>query len=202
MSVVALMLAACAAASSSTAVAVSTLHAVIHPDAKDWEPLSLRAGGDPGQAENAVVLRQVKSKGKLKGVASKAKATARVVVSKNDRWLVVSVFPKALEKARGHFEVRFRVVEGFVEDVKAQAVTVVDPRPGAGAGLDSYALRSEGIEFAEESPGSGQIAVSALDARPGKSAFNAGKLKLAEFAGKELGFADVSWSVRGLSAPK
>lgn len=205
-------------ASTETAAAVSTggvkvaagekprlkaaLHVVIHPDAKDWEPLSLRAGGDPGQAESSVVLRQVRSKGKLKGAASKAKAVARVVSSKHDRWLVVSVFPKALEKRRLHFEVRFRVVEGFVEDVKVQAVSVVDPRPGLGAGLDSHALRREGIEFQEESPGSGQITVSALDARPGKGTFNAGKLKLAEFADKELGFADVSWSVHGLSAPK
>ena len=162
----------------------SALHVVIHPDAKDWEPLSLRAAGDPGQAESAVLLRQVKSKGKLKGVASKAKASARVVAAKHDRWLVVSVFPKALEKSRMHFEIRFRVVEGFVEDVKVEAVSVVDPRPGVGAGFDSYALRAEGIEFQEESPGSGQIAVSALDARPGKGSFNAGKLKLAEFAAR------------------
>ena len=140
----------------------------------------------------------MKSKGKLKGVGSKAKAAARVVVSKNDRWLVVSVFPAALEKRRLHFEVRFRVVEGFVEDVKALAVSVVDPRPSVGAGLDSYALRAEGIEFQEESPGSGRIEVSALDARPGKGTFNAGKLKLAEFADPRLGFSDVSWSVRGM----
>ena len=94
------------------------------------------------------------------------------------------------------------MVEGFVEDVKVQAVSVADPRPGVGVGLDSYALRAEGIEFQEESPGSGQITVSALDARPGKKTFNAGRLKLAEFAAKELGFADVSWSARGLSTPK
>lgn len=179
-----------------------SLHAEIHPDAKDWTPLSLRAGGDPGQAENSVLLRQVKSKGKFKGVSSKATGSARVIVSKNDRRLIVSIFPKALEKKRCHFEVRFRVVEGFVEDVKVQAVSVVDPRPGVGLGLDSHALRREGIEFEESSPGSGQINVSALDVRPGKGTFNAGRLKLAEFAGKDLGFTDVSWSVRGLSASK
>ncbi|OGS36117.1 MAG: hypothetical protein A2506_08930 [Elusimicrobia bacterium RIFOXYD12_FULL_66_9] len=180
----------------------SALHLVIHPDAKDWEPLSLRAGGDPGQARNAAVLRQVRSKGKVRGVASQAKASARVIVSKNDLWLVVSVFPKSLEKKRCHFEIRFRVVERFVENVQVQAVSVVARDPAAGAGLDSFALRAAGIAFQEESPGSGQLTVSALDARPAKRTFNAGRLKLAAFADKALGFSDVSWSVRGLSAPR
>ncbi|HAZ08154.1 MAG TPA: hypothetical protein DCZ01_06465 [Elusimicrobia bacterium] len=176
------------------------LHAVIHPEAKEWEPLSLQAGGDPGQAVNAVVLRQVKVKGKIKGASAKARASARLVRSKDDRWLVVSIFPQALEKRRFHLEVRFRVVEGFIEDAKAAAVFVMDSRPGAGEGLDSFALRAAGVAFQEESPGSGQVLVSALDPRPGKTAFNAGRLKLAEFADADLGFVDASWSVRGLSA--
>ena len=176
------------------------LHAVIHPEAKEWEPLSLQAGGDPGQAVNAVVLRQVKVKGKIKGDSAKARASARLVRSKDDRWLVVSIFPQALENRRLHLEVRFRVVEGFVEDAKAAAVFVMDARPGAGAGLDSFALRAAGVAFQEESPGFGQVLVSALDPRPSQAAFNAGRLKLAEFADADLGFVDASWSVRGLSA--
>lgn len=178
------------------------IHAVIHPEAKEWEPLSLQAGGDPGQAVNAVVLRQVKVKGKIKGVAAKARASARLVRSKDDLWLVVSIFPQALENRRLRLEVRFRVVEGFVEDAKAAAVFVMDVRPGAGAGLDSFALRAAGVAFQEESPGSGQALISALDPRPSKTAFNAGRLKLAEFADADLGFVDASWSVRGLSAPR
>lgn len=178
------------------------LHAVIHPEAKDWEPVSLHAGGDPGQATSSAVLRQVRFKGKLRGETSRAKASARLIPSKEDRWLVVSIFPKALERKRGHFEIRFRLVEGFVEDVQVRAVTVVARDLHAGIGLDSYALRAGGIAFEEDSPGSAQILVSALDARPGKKAFNAGKLKLAAFAGKDLGYCDASWSVRGLTAPK
>jgi hypothetical protein len=180
----------------------AVLHATVHPDARDWEPFSLRVGGDPGQAANGAFLRQVKSKGRLTGVASKARSAARLVRAKEDRWLVVSVFPKALEKRRLHVEVRLRVVEGYVEDVKVFAVCVVDPRPAAGAGLDSFALRAEGVEFSEESPASAEVLLSALDPRPGKGAFNAGRLKAAAFADRELGFAELSWSVRGLAGPR
>ncbi len=178
------------------------LHATIHPDAKDWEPLSLKAGGDPFQAETKATLRQEKVKGKYRGTPSKASARARLHKVGDDRWLVVSIFPKGLEKPRMHFEVRLRIFEGFVEDVKGAIVTVVDRRPGAGAGLDSYDLRSEGVAFEEDSPASGSLLISALDPRPSKSAFNAGSLKRAEFGDKAVGLADVSWSVKGLPSPK
>lgn len=178
------------------------MHAVIHPDAKDWEPVSLKAGGDPFQAETSATLRESKVRGKYKGTASKAKASARVHKAGQDRWLVVSVFPKGLERARMHFELRFRIVEGFVEDAKAAVVTIVDRRAGAGAGLDSYELRARGVEFEEDSPESGSLLVSAMDPRPSKSAFNAGTLKRASFGDKEVGLADASWAVKGLPAPK
>ena len=178
------------------------MHAVIHPDAKDWEPLSVKAGGDPYQAETKATLRQEKVKGKYKGTPSKATAIARLHKAGQDRWLVVVIFPKGLERQRLHFEVRFRIVEGFVEDAKAAIVTVVDRRPGAGAGLDSYDLRAQGVEFEEDSPESGSLLVSALDPRPSKSAFNAGSLKRAAFGDKAVGLADASWSVKGLPPPK
>ena len=179
------------------------LHAVIHADAKDWEPVALKAGGDPFQAETKATLRQAKVNGKYKGTPSKTKASARLhKEGKNDRWLVVSLFPKELERSRSHFEVRFKIVEGFVEDAKAEVVTIVDRRPQAGAGLDSFEMRAQGVEFEEDSPASGTLLVSALDPRPSASAFNAGTLKLAAFDNAAVGLADASWSVKGLPPPR
>ena len=178
------------------------MHAVIQADAKDWEPLSLKAGGDPFQAETKAILRQEKVKGKYKGTPSKAKASARLHKDGQDRWLVVSIVPKGLERQRMHFEVRLRIVEGFVEDVKGAIVTIVDRRPDAGGGLDTYDLRAQGVEFEEDSPESGALLISALDPRPSKSAFNSGTLKHAAFGNAAVGLADVSWSVMGLPPPK
>jgi hypothetical protein len=205
-----------ATASTETVVAVSTggvhvaggekpklsrpIHAVIHPDAKEWEPLSLKAGGDPGQAETKAILLQAKHKGRYKGTPSKAKAAARLRKRKDDLWLIYSIFPKALERRRAHFEVRLRLVEGYVENVQASLVAVVDRRPDVGAGLDSDALSALGIAFEEDSPASGSVLISALDPRPSKFAYNSGTLKLAAFADKDVGTADVSWAARGLSA--
>jgi hypothetical protein len=179
------------------------MHAVIHADAKDWEPLSVRAGGDPFQAETRLTLRQEKVRGKYRGSPEKATASARLYKDGRDRWLVLRVFPKSLVgRRRLHFEIRLKIIEGFVEDAKAAVVTIVDPRPRAGAGLDSYELRAEGVEFEEDSPSSGAILISALDPRPSKSAVNSGTLKLASFGGKAVGLADASWSVKGLPPPK
>jgi TPR repeat protein len=175
------------------------IRAVLHPEAKTWEPLSLRAGGDPGQAETKAVLLIEKIHGRYKGTASKAKAIARLRRRKDDVWLIYSVFPKALERRRAHFEIRLRLVEGFVENVEASLVTVVDRHPGVGAGLDSDGLRAQGVEFEEDSPASGAILISALDPRPSKKAYNAGTLKQGAFADKNAGLADVSWAVTGLS---
>jgi hypothetical protein len=179
------------------------LHAVIHADAKDWEPLAVKAGGDPFQVETKAVLRQEKVKGKYKGASSKAKASAHLYHSgKVDHWLVICVFPKALERRRMHFEVRLKIVEGFVEEAKASIVEVGARGARAGAGLDSFELRSQGVEFEEDSPASGTVLISALDPRPSKSALNAGTLKLAAFVDESVGLADASWSVKGLAAPR
>ena len=175
------------------------MHAVIQPDARGWEPLSVRAGGDPLRAETKATLRQKKVKGGYKGTPSKARASARLHKAGDDRWLVVCVFPKALERGRLHIEVRLKIVEGFVEEAKAAIVTIVDRRPQAGAGLDSYDLRARGVEFEEDSPASGALLISALDPRPSKSAVNSGTLKLAAFGDAAVGLADASWSVKGIS---
>ncbi|MFI5349561.1 MAG: hypothetical protein ACHQ2Z_08465, partial [Elusimicrobiota bacterium] len=178
------------------------LHAVIHAEAKEWEPVALKAGGDPFQAETKAVLREEKVKGKYKGTSSKATASARLHKDgKYDRWLVVSIFPKELERRRMHIEARFRIVEGFVEEAKAELVSITDRRQ-SGAGLDTFELRERGVEFGEASPASGTLLISALDPRPSASALNAGALKLAAFDNALVGLADVSWSVKGLLPPK
>ncbi len=114
--------------------------------------------------------------------------------------MILSIFPRALEKKRKHFEVRLRLVEGYVEEAKAVLVTVVDRRPRVGAGLDAQELTRAGVEFEEEFPDEGEIRVAALDPRPSSKAFNAGLLRGASFADRDAGLADVSWSVRGLKA--
>lgn len=176
------------------------LHAVIHKDAADWEPLGIRAGGVPGSADDAASLKVVKVRGRMKGENTKARSAARLHKGKKDsRWLVISLYPKALERRRTHFELRFRIFEGFVEEVEAAAVTVTDRRrQKSGRLLDSWDLREQAIEYESEKPGSGQFVVAEFDPRPGASARNSGRLEKAEFADKDLGFVNLSWSVRGL----
>lgn len=179
------------------------MHAIIHPDAKDWEPVALKAAGDPGQAETRVILREEKVRGKYRGAAVKASASARLYKAGQDRVLVLRVFPKsAVDRRRVHFEVRLKIIEGYVEEAKVAAVTVVDDRPNVGAGLDARELRDRGIEFEEDTPASGTLLISALDPRPSKTAVNSGVLKLASFGNKVVGLADVAWSAKGLPPPK
>lgn len=178
------------------------MHAVIHKDAVDWEPLALREGGVPGSADNTVSVKVVKIKGRMKGENSKARSAARLHKGKRDsRWLAISLYPKALEVKRTHLELRFRIFEGYVEEVEAAAVTVTDRRrPPSAKLLDSYDLREEGIEYREERPGSGLFVVAELDPRPGASSVNSGRLEKAEFADRDLGFVNLSWAVKGVRA--
>lgn len=221
MSALAFLLAACAAAQVSTgAVATSTapgdgvhvagdapkpklsrpIKAAIPKEAADWEPVGLTAGGDPYQAVTAATLRLVKSRGAYKGEKTKAKAAARAYpVKPGETLFIVAVFPRALEKRRKHFEIRLRVVEGNVEKAEAALVSVLDRR--AAPELDSVGLRRAGAAFEESNPGSGVIALAALDARP-RGGLNAGKLSHAGFADADVGFADVSWSVKRVEASR
>ncbi len=177
------------------------MHAVIHKDAVDWEPLSIREGGVPGSADNTVSLRVVKIKGRMKGENTKARFAARLHKgAKDSRWLVISLYPKSLERKRTHLELRLRVFEGFVEEVQAAAVAVTDRRALSGQLLDSYDLREQGVEYQEERPGSGQLVVAELDPRAGAASVNSGRLEKAEFADKDLGFVNLSWSGKGVRA--
>lgn len=176
------------------------LHAVIHKDAADWDPVGLRVGGVPGAGENAVAVKVVKVKGRMKGESSKARSAARLHRGKKDsRWLVISVYPKSLEAKRTHFEVRFRIFEGFVEEAEAAAIIVTDRRrQKTGRMLDSYDLREQGVEYQEEKPGSGAFVVAELDPRLKPSSANSGRLEKAEFADPSLGFVNLSWSSHGV----
>lgn len=179
------------------------LRATIHKEAAEWEPVGLKVGGDPFQAATAATVRVVKVKGRMKGANMKATASARTYPGrKGSSWLTIAVRPRDLEKRRVHLEVRLRLFEGFVEEAVAAAVRVTDRRAGAGRGLDARALRDQAVEFIEETAGSGLIVVSALDPRARKDAFNAGRLEKAEFADPELGFVNLSWSVKGVAAAK
>lgn len=176
------------------------IKAFIPKEAKDWEPLGLKEGGDPYQGGTGVTLKLVKAaKGGYKGERSKAKAWARAYpVKPGETLFVVALFPKALERRRKHFELRFRVVEGNVEKVEASLITVRDRR--AYRGIDRVALRRAGAAFEEESAASGVVSVAAFDPRPGRG-LNVGKLSLAEFPDREVGFADISWSLRSVEKP-
>ncbi len=185
-------------AGAQKAVLKRPIHAIIHKRSAHWTPVSLRVGGDPGAARSAATLAIHGRGRRRRGKSSAAQAFARARARGDETRLTISVFPRALRRRRKHFEIRLRVVEGFVEEAKAALVTVVDRRPGVGAGLDAEGLTREGVEFEEEFPGSGEILISALDARPSSKAFNAGRLRAAVFADRDAGLCEVSWSTHGL----
>ncbi|UPT75166.1 MAG: hypothetical protein M0D55_05500 [Elusimicrobiota bacterium] len=114
---------------------------------------------------------------------------------------MISSYPKSLERRRTHLEIRLRIVEGFVEEAVAAAITITDrrPLPAVKRPRDSFELREEGIEYQEENPGSGSLIVAELDPRTGAASANSGRLEKAEFADKDLGFVNLSWSVRGVA---
>lgn len=180
------------------AAAQGSIKAHIHREAAVWEPVGVKAGGAvPARTSFSWRLRKSKKK-TLVGQTSKAKAFARLYKVKDDTQLVVSVFPEALAAQGTHVELRFLLVEGFLEELSVKAVTASSGGPED----DARALQAKGLSFQEESPASGSLSVAALDARPGKASVNAGSLKLAAFADPGLGFVSLSYSARGVAAPR
>jgi hypothetical protein len=178
------------------------IRAHIHRAARSWTPVSLREAGDPLQAETFATLGVHRARKRWTGRTLKATATARLYKEGENRWLVVSVFPKpadpVLKRRALHFEVRLRIVVGYVEEVRAVAV-LLSPRDAArGRGLNARELDARGISYEESSPASGEVRLSALDPRPSRSAFNAGVLRHASFGLRGVGLADASWKVKGL----
>ena len=172
------------------------IYAKISPESKKWKPISLSIAGDFRTIRTAVSFRSLIDVKKIK--TSPAKASAKVHGGAHSFWLVYSLWPKVLEVRRKHIEVRVRMVEKFVEEVRCAVVRVTDPRPGVGAGLDSDELRFYGVEFEEISGEAGRIEIAALDPRPSPAAKNAGRLRAAVFSDRDLNRVDLSWSTAGL----
>lgn len=159
----------------------------VHAAAAGWEPLSVKLGGDPEQA------RTFFKKGP-------AKAAARVYPSGEDKLLIVSIYPPALRVSRTHLEVRFLIIEGFLEQAKAAAVRIVGGRyTPSDEEQDSKTLERKGVEYAEEYPGSGRILLASIDPGPGVQAVNAGTLTRASFGARDLGPVSLGWSVAGVN---
>lgn len=172
----------------------------IHKEAASWEPFSVKAGGDPAAARGSFSWRQKKGK-KAGGGTSKARSVARLYKAGDDTRLVISVFPDKLAERRTHIELRFLIIEGYLEKAEVAAV-IADA--GAGPLDDAKQLEAKGIGYQEEVPASGAIKLSAIDARPSKSALNAGSLSRATFAESELnpkslGLTSVEFSAKGLT---
>ncbi len=178
----------------------------VHKEAKDWEPVSVRAGGTPGDYttfEWDIKTTTVKGKKKSAGRRSAAKAVVRLYRAGDDKRLVISIFPKALLAQRTHVELRLLLIEGYLE--KAQVVEVVAPQGGAYD--DAAALTAKGVEFQEESPESADVRLTAVDPAPGKETFNAGRILKAEFPERrpsglpDLGVVRLEYSARGVAGP-
>ena len=195
--------AAAPAAAPKPAAPANPIRVKIHKEAKDWEPVSVAQGAAAAGAKTAFSYK-LKKKGKTHvGKSSAAKAVARAYPAGDDTRLVISVFPKALEAQRTHIELRFLVVEGYLEKLEAAAVTA---DPGGDPLDDAQMLREKGVSFQEENPAGGSLKISAIDAKQGKSALNAGSLRLAEFAESDLnprslGLATVDYAAKGVGGP-
>jgi hypothetical protein len=189
-----------AAARPKPAPPANPIRVKIHKEAASWEPYSVKAGGDPAAARGRFAWRQVKRGKGYSGPSSKAKAVARLYKAGEDARLVISVFPDKLAERRTHIELRFLIIEGYLEKV---AVAAVIADPGAGPLDDATQLEAKGIGFQEEFPASGAITLAAVDARPSKAALNAGSLSRATFARSELnpnslGLVSVEFSAKGV----
>jgi hypothetical protein len=193
---------ASAPAAAPEAPAVPRSRVVVHKDAADWEPVSVRlkpAAG--GRTAFESLIRKVK--GRYQGRKSPAQAAARVHPAGDDQWLVVSIHPVSLRPQRAHLEARFLIQEGFLEKVELARVRIVGGEWSADDEKeDRFTLRAKGVDFNEQMPGGAEVELSAIDPRPVPQAVNAGKVRHAEFGGRDLGFVDFSWHVTGVSGDK
>ena len=178
----------------------------VHKEAKAWEPVSVRAGGTPGDVTTfdwQVKTIRIKGKKVRTGDKSKAKAYVHLYPAGDDKRLVVSIFPKKLEAQRTHLELRLLLIEGYLEKAQVFEVTAA----GGGVHDDAATLEREGVAFQEESPESAQVRLTAVDPRPGKESFNAGLIQKALFPEyrpgglPDLGQVEIAYSVYGVSGP-
>ncbi|MBI5241052.1 MAG: hypothetical protein HY926_11315 [Elusimicrobia bacterium] len=191
-----------AAPQTSEAPAVPRSRVVVHKDAADWEPVSVRL--KPAAGGRTAFESQIrKVAGRYQGRKSPAKAAARVHPAGEDQWLVVCVHPAALRSQRIHLEARFLVQEGFLEKVELAKVMILGGEWSAqDEKEDSFTLRAKGVDFNEQTPAGAEVELSAIDPGPGPKAVNAGSVRHAAFGGRDLGFVDLSWSVTGVAGDK
>jgi len=175
---------------------------IVHKEAADWEPISVRLR--PASGGRTFFEDQVrKVRGRYAGQSSAAKAAARVHSAGSDRWLVISIYPVSLRPHRMHLEARFFIQEGYLEGVRIVSVSVLGGSYSASDDQeDSFTLRAKGMDFVEQSPGSAEVELAAVDPGPGPHVRNAGRVRNAAFGGKELGFVNFSWSMTGVSGEK
>jgi hypothetical protein len=194
--------AAAAPPAAPPAPSVRRSRVVVHKDAADWEPVSVRLKPAAG-GRTAFEYQIRKISGRYQGRKSPAKAAARVHPAGEDRWLVVRIHPAALRSLRVHLEARFLIQEGFLEKVELAKVRILGGAWSAeDEKEDSFTLRAKGADFNEQTPAGAEVELSAIDLRPGASSVNAGKVRHAAFGGRDLGFVDFSWSVTGVEGPK
>lgn len=189
---------AAAAAPGEGAPEISTeslIKVKVHGEARVWTPVSLRKGGNAGTLRTRFTRRIVRKGKKTRGESSRARAVARVHPAKDDKLLVVSVFPDALRPFRKHLEVRYLVIEGYLEKAR---VAVVTAERGGAKDDDSILLRRRGVPYLEEFPGGGDIRLAAISLSPGAGTVNAARLSNLAFADKELRLTSFSYKTVGL----
>lgn len=171
----------------------------VHRESRDWEPLSLRKGGDPASLKTRFTRRIVKVQGKPKGEVCSARVLARAHSVKDDKLLIISIFPACLTPLRKHLEVRYLIIEGFLEKVQAAVVTA---QARGAADDDSVLLRRRRIPYLEEFPGGGRVKLAALSLAPGEETLNAAELFDLEFADADVGLASLAYKVTGLGGKR
>ena len=199
---------------------VQPIQVRIHPDARDWEPVSLTAGSEPekasthfsrrlkrhvtkkataaaatGDSEASASVESEKLVVTYKGESSRAASAARVhPAGGEDKMLIVSVYPKSLAPLRKHLEARFLIQEGYLEEVKVAAVTI-SPGPGVKQeDEDSYTLEKKGVAFSEDFPASAKAWVAAISLKPGN--LEAGGVERADFVNDDLRLTSFGWNVK------
>lgn|GEM_PF-1375880 len=195
-----------AAAASAVAVpekpAVPKSRVIVHKEAADWDPVSVRLR--PAAGGRSSFEAQVRKVGGWdRGRPSAVKVAARVHPAGDDHWLVVCVYPASLRSKRMHMEARFLIQGGYLEDVKVAAVRIVGGEWSPDDDKeDSFSLKAKGVDFNEQMPGSAEIALAVIDPGPGPRALNAGAVRHASFGGEDLGFVNFSWSAAGVPGEK
>ena len=143
------------------ALASGQVSVKLHKDAGKWEPYSVRVSSSaPAPASGRTVVRKYPSG--------------------EDALIVVSVFPRDHARSGRHYEVRFLVQEGWLEELKVAKIT-----SASGVQEDSIILRKKGLEFQEELPASAQVRLTAFQLK--KGGLHAGSVKKSPLG-------DFSWS--------